>query len=57
MKINYNNLNQIEFDLEKNRDSDLLIVTKNQKIDAIKELILKGYRLFGENRVQEAINK
>ena len=57
MKINYKNLNQIEFDLEKNRDSELLIVTKNQKIDAIKELISKGYRLFGENRVQEAINK
>lgn len=57
MKINYKNLNQIEFDLEKYKDSELLIVTKNQEIDKIKELIFKGYRSFGENRVQEALNK
>jgi pyridoxal phosphate enzyme (YggS family) len=57
LKINYKNLNQIEFDLEKYKDSELLIVTKNQEIDKIKELIFKGYRSFGENRVQEALNK
>ena len=57
MKINYKNLNQIEFDLKKYKDSELLIVTKNQEIDEIKELIFKGYRSFGENRVQEALNK
>ena len=57
MKINFKNLNQIEFELKKYKDSELLIVTKNQKIDEIKELILKGYKLFGENRVQEAHNK
>ena len=57
MNINYKNLNQIEFDLKKHKDSELLIVTKNQEADKIKELILKGYRIFGENRVQEALNK
>ena len=34
--------------------SRLLIVTKNQSVDDIKELINSGFRLFGENRVQEA---
>ena len=57
MKINYKNLNHIEFELKKFKDSGLLIVTKNQKIDEIKELILKGYKIFGENRVQEALQK
>ena len=57
MKINYKNLNQIESDLKQYKNSELLIVTKNQKINEIKELILKGYKLFGENRVQEALNK
>ena len=57
MKINYKNLNQIDFDLKQFKGSELLIVTKNQKIYEINELISKGYKLFGENRVQEALNK
>ena len=31
-----------------------MIVTKNQSIKDIKELITSGHKLFGENKVQEA---
>ena len=34
-----------------------MIVTKNQSIQDIESLISKGYKLFGENRVQEAKQK
>ena len=34
-----------------------LIVTKNQSIEDIQQLLDKGHRLFGENRVQEATQK
>ena len=34
-----------------------MIVTKNRPIEVVNELINKGYRLFGENKVQEAIQK
>jgi len=34
-----------------------LIVTKNQSIEDIQQLLDKGHRLFGENRVQEATRK
>lgn len=34
-----------------------MIVTKNQSIEDIETLISKGFRLFGENRVQEAMQK
>ena len=34
-----------------------MIVTKNQSIQDIETLISKGFRLFGENRVQEAKQK
>ena len=35
----------------------LQIVTKNRSTETIKELIDKGYNLFGENKVQEANDK
>ncbi len=35
----------------------LMIVTKNQSVQDIETLISKGFRLFGENRVQEAKRK
>ena len=41
----------------KSYDSKLLVVTKNQNIESIDELILLGQKEFGENRVQEAKNK
>ena len=34
--------------------ANLMIVTKNQNIDDVKVLINRGYKIFGENRVQEA---
>jgi PLP dependent protein len=34
--------------------ANLMIVTKNQNIDDVKLLIASGYKIFGENRVQEA---
>ena len=35
----------------------LLIVSKNQSLDDVKTLIDKGYKIFGENKVQEAKKK
>lgn len=35
----------------------LLAVTKNQSIPRIEELLHQGHRLYGENRVQEAMQK
>ena len=54
MTINYENLNNCKSNIKKFDKSKLLIVTKNQSIDDIEELINSGYKMFGENRVQEA---
>ena len=54
MTINYENLNNCRLNISKFDKSRLLIVTKNQSSDDIQELINSGYRVFGENRVQEA---
>ena len=54
MTINYHNLNKI-IDVIKHYDlANLLIVTKNQNLNDVQELISKGFKIFGENRVQEA---
>ena len=54
MTINYENLNNCKSKIKIFDKSRLLIVTKNQSLDDIKELINSGYKMFGENRVQEA---
>ena len=53
MTINFHNLNKVLSDIE-NYPAELLIVTKNQNSSDIQSLISKGFKLFGENRVQEA---
>ena len=57
MTINNNILNEINKDLSFYNNAKLMIVTKNQSIKDIESLISKGYKLFGENRVQEAKQK
>ncbi len=57
MTLNYQNLDIIIKDLETSKNTKLLIVTKNQIVDDIIELNSKGFRAFGENRVQEAKSK
>ncbi len=54
MTINHEKLNNLKSNIKKFEKSKLLIVTKNQSLDDIKELVNSGYRIFGENRVQEA---
>ena len=39
------------------RNADLMIVSKNQPIESIIPYLDHGHRLFGENRVQEALSK
>ena len=57
MTVNYYNLNKI-LDVVKHYDlANLLIVTKNQNLNDIRELINKDFKIFGENRVQEAKSK
>ena len=49
-------MNKVLSDIE-NYPAELLIVTKNQNLRDIQSLIRKGFKLFGENRVQEAQKK
>lgn len=57
MTVNYNNLNKI-LEVVKSYDlANLLIVTKNQNLNDIRDLISNGFKIFGENRVQEAKKK
>lgn len=55
MTVNFKSLTEIENNLSK--QCRLLIVTKNRNINDIDNLISSGYRLFGENKVQEAETK
>jgi len=57
MTINCKQLDRINKTLENFPSAKLQIVTKNRDIKTIKELIEKGYSLFGENKVQEANEK
>ena len=57
MSINYSSLEIINQDLSFYKKAQLLIVTKNQLSQDIQKLLLDGYNLFGENRVQEAQKK
>ncbi len=44
--------------LEKNQvKSEIIAISKNHSIEAVKEAINHGVRIFGENRVMEAKNK
>jgi len=56
-KINFNSLKLIENDIAQFKNVELMIVTKNRDIDIIKSLIKNNYRIFGENKVQEAKEK
>ena len=57
MTINYINLNKVLRDVKNYNSAELLIVTKNQSVFDIKDLIRKGFKIFGENKVQEAKKK
>ena len=57
MTVNYHNLNNITKAVERYDLANLLIVTKNQSLNDIRELINKDFKIFGENRVQEAKGK
>ena len=57
MTVNYHNLNKILEEIKYYDLADLLIVTKNQSLNDIHDLINKGFKIFGENRVQEAKKK
>ena len=57
MTVNYKNLEKVLIDIQDYKLTKLLIVSKNQSIDDIKDLIDKGYTIFGENKVQEAKKK
>ena len=57
MAVNYHNLNKILEEVKHYDLANLLIVTKNQSLNDISDLINKGFKIFGENRVQEAKKK
>lgn len=57
MTVNTKNLTKIAEIISNSKDCKLLIVTKNQTFDDINLLVNLGFKIFGENRVQEAISK
>ena len=57
MPINFTNLSLVKKTIDRHANSRLLIVSKNQSYNDIKLLINEGFKLFGENRVQEAFQK
>ena len=57
MTINYYQLDYINKTIKKFPNAKLQIVSKNQDEKTVKELISKGFYLFGENKVQEAQEK
>ena len=57
MSINHSFLEDLKKSLANYKKAKLLIVTKNQTHEDISDLLKSGYRLFGENRVQEAVLK
>ena len=57
MTVNYINLQKVLLDLQDYKLAKLLIVTKNQSLNDIRDLMNKGYNIFGENKVQEAKKK
>ena len=57
MTVNFHNLNKISEEVKHYDLANLLIVTKYQSLNDIHDLINKGFKIFGENRVQEAKKK
>ena len=57
MTINFKILDQIKSNLKKFDKADLLIVSKNQTSNDVQQLVNQGFKIFGENRVQEAKKK
>ena len=57
MGINYQQLKKIYETLKNFPSTKLQIVTKNRDVNIINDLISAGYKLFGENKVQEANEK
>jgi len=57
MSINSDVLNSIDQLLTNYQNTELLVVTKNRNETIVNDLISRGYKLFGENRVQEAKQK
>ncbi len=54
MSINYKNISLINDIIKSYSSARLMIVTKNRSEQDINELIKQGFKLFGENKVQEA---
>ena len=54
MSINKKNISLLNKELKSHISTRLMIVTKNQSSQDINELMSQGFKLFGENRVQEA---
>ena len=47
----------IDFINKSKKNTKIVAVSKNHPIESVKEAVNYGIRIFGENRVQEAINK
>jgi len=54
LTINFKSLENVVNEIARYRNSELMIVTKNRSTSDIETLIKKDFKLFGENKVQEA---
>ena len=42
---------------QKNKETEIIVVTKTFSLEKVKPLVGIGHKHFGENKVQEAVNK
>ena len=52
-----NRVNKILAEKKLNTSPKIIVVTKTFSLDYVRPLVNSGYTHFGENKVQEAINK
>ena len=57
LSLNLKTYQDLLNELKPKKNVELMVVSKNQKVDDILNLIQLGHKVFGENRVQEAYSK
>ena len=50
-------VNQLKLNLQENTETKIIAVSKTFSMDDIQPIIQYGHKDFGENKIQEAINK
>ncbi|GIS78245.1 MAG: hypothetical protein CM1200mP13_16040 [Candidatus Pelagibacterales bacterium] len=51
------NINSLKKKIKQNKDIEIIAISKRQPIERIISALDSGHKIFGENQVQETINK